>query len=225
MGGKNSIINKPLGTGKHSVSRNPLNISPLHSGSIGGGRSIWGDKTLSENPAAAIGAVPAAIFGGKKDKAMSSMSMGDVEGFMEKGQAKGEELTGTTSAQAGQGRAEVRDRLGDILKGESAGANALKQDQAQSQKALKAQQALAGGGQSNAGQLAALERQGQRDTAEFVSKEKRQALSDLSKEWRGAGGDIMKSSGQYGSILVGGQPAAQPASSNGLLSNIFGGLF
>jgi len=50
IGGKNSIFDKPLGTGSGSVASNPLNISPLHSGTIGFGTgSIYGDgKNLSQ---------------------------------------------------------------------------------------------------------------------------------------------------------------------------------
>ena len=92
---------------------------------------------------------------------------------------------------------------------------------------LKAQQAAGGGGQMNVGQQEALKRQAMRDTAEFVSTEKRQALSDMSKEFRGAGSDIASMTGQYGSILVGMQKPAAPAQGGGggMLSNIFGGLF
>ena len=55
MGGKNSVFNKPLGTGSGSVASNPLNISPLHSGTIGFGTgSIYGNGNTLSN----------ALFGG-----------------------------------------------------------------------------------------------------------------------------------------------------------------
>jgi len=153
---------------------------------------------------------------------MSSLSAGDVEGFMKKGEQKGEQLTGSTLAESGEGRKDVRNRLTGILEGNSAGASALKQDQNQQAKSLRAQQAMAGGGQMNEGQQQALQRQAQVDYAKFVSQEKRQALSDLSREWRGAGSDIMKSTGQYGSVMVGAQPPAVASSGGGLFSSIFG---
>jgi len=39
MGGKNSMWNKPLGTGKQSVAHNPLNIVPAHSSCTQ--RDVW----------------------------------------------------------------------------------------------------------------------------------------------------------------------------------------
>lgn len=163
--------------------------------------------------------------GSKADGSAQNLSKGDIEGYMEQGRAKGEELTGTSSKDVGAGRADVRSRLQQTLDGNSAGANSLRQSQNSNMKSLKSSQALAGGGQMNVGQQQALERQGARDLAEFTSNEKRQALSDISREWRGAGTDIMKSEGQYGSILVGMQPTAQPATSNSLMDQIFGGIF
>lgn len=146
---------------------------------------------------------------------------------MEKGEKKGEILTGSTMEEVGTGRADVRDRLKEMLEGDSAGAAQMKQDQAQAQKQLRASHAMAGGGgQMGAGQQQALDRQASQDISKFQSTEKRQALSDLSKEFRGAGSDIMKSAGQYGAIEVGMIPPAQPkAPKQGLLSGIFGGLF
>ena len=164
--------------------------------------------------------------GTQADGSAGSLSKGDIEGFMAKGRAKGEELTGTDSASVGAGRADVRSRLQDTLDGNSAGANSLRQSQNSSMKNLKSSQAMAGGGQMNVGQQQALERQGARDLANFTSTEKRQALSDISREWRGAGSDIMKSEGQYGSILVGMQkPAQAQTGGGGLMDQIFGGLF
>ncbi len=159
-----------------------------------------------------------------RNKSIDQLSVGDVQGFINQGEKKGEIVTGTTMDEAGQGRAEVRDRLQETLNGQSAGANSLRQDQNYQAKALKANQAMQGGGQMDAGQQQALARQNQRDLANFVSGEKRQALSDLSKEWRGAGSDIMQAGGQYGSILVGSQ-APQNNNNGGLISDIFGGLF
>jgi len=218
FGGKNSFFNKPLGVGKGSVAHNPLNAMPMWSGRAGSEETNTGlglgdkvDQVTGKNKAA--------------DGSVKSLSVGQIRGFMDEGREKGEELTGTTSAEVGEGRADVRDRLKETLDGNSAGANALRQDQAQAQKSLRAQQAVAGQGQMNAGQQQALQRQSSRDLAGFVSNERRQALSDLSKEYRGAGGDIMRSEGQYGSILVGSQPAAQPQQANGLFTNLFGGLF
>ena len=142
-GGKNSVINKPLGHGRDSVKNNPTKaIAPIAQGSL----------DLANN-------ARGSIFGGDDNTSMSSLSAGDVENFMAKGEAKGEELTGSTLAESGEGRKDVRNRLTGILEGNSAGASALKQDQNQQAKALRSQQAIAGGGQMNQGQQEALKRQ------------------------------------------------------------------
>lgn len=148
-----------------------------------------------------------------------------TEKFLRKGRERGEEITGATSKEVGEGRAEVRDRLKETLEGNSAAAAALQQDQAQQSRTLRANQAMAGGGQMNEGQQQALQRTQLIDRAQFVSGEKRQALSDISKEYRGAGGDIMRSEGQYGSIAVGAMKPAVAKQSKGLLSSVFGGIF
>jgi len=146
---------------------------------------------------------------------------------MEKGEKKGEILTGATIEEAGQGRAGIRDRLKEIMEGDSAGAAQMQQDQNQAQKQLRASHAMhGGGGQMGEGQKQSLARAGARDLATLRSSEERQALSDQSKEFRGVVGDIMKSSGQYGNIEVGMIPPAQPkAPKQGVVSSIFGGLF
>jgi hypothetical protein len=231
MGGKNSFFNKPLGVGKQSVKHNPLNVAPVVSGTIGpsdkSGVDLWGGKSLGKEQTA-LG-IASNVFGSdgeQADGSVNSLSKGDIEGFMKQGRAKGEELTGTTSAEVGAGRADVRSRLQETLNGNSVGANSLRQSQNASMKDLKSNQAMAGGGQMNAGQQQALQRQGGRDLAEFRGQENRQALSDISKEFRGAGQDIMKSEGQYGSILIGSQsPAQAPQSGGGIFDKVFGGLF
>lgn len=217
-GGKNSFWSKPFGTGSGSVSKEI--VDPV----LGDARKYT--DMVGQAATGSHAQNVQDIFGGDKVQGSTkSLSIGQIRGFMEEGEQKGETLTGSTMKEVGEGRGEVRDRLKETLAGNSAGANALRQDQADQQKKLRAQQAVAGQGQMNAGQQQALQRQAARDTAKFISNEKRQTLSDLSKEWRGAGGDIMRSSGQYGSVLVGAQPAAVPKQSNGLLSNLFGGLF
>lgn len=165
----------------------------------------------------------------KKSKSKSGsdkFSQEELSKFMDKGEKKGEQLTGSTLDEVGAGRKDVRSRLQKTLEGDSVGANRLRQSQNDSVKAMKAQQAASGGGsQMNVGQQEAMERQNSRDTAEFVSNEKRQALSDLSKEWRGAGSDISSMTGQFGSILVGMKDPAMPKQQEGLVSSVFGGLF
>lgn len=134
---------------------------------------------------------------------------------LQHGEKVGEKLTGATLQEAGEGRAQVRDRIEDMFSGNSAGASALKQDQNQDLKALKSQQAISGGGQMSEGQQQALKRQSNLDYAKFVSGEKRQAVSDQSREFRGVVSDSLKASGQYASMMTGTQTPAQ-ASSGGL---------
>lgn len=206
FGGGNSIFNKPFGTGSGSVGTNPLNILPIVSYS--------NTRKEQEKDAA------------RKESAASAKGKTEAMAALEEGERKGEILTGSTSAEVGEGRSEVRDRLQDILQGDSAGSAAMKQDQAQAKKQLRSEQALSGGGQMDAGQAQALERQSAIDIAKFQSSEKRQALSDLSREFRGAGSDIMKSSGQHGAISVGMIPPAQPkADKGGIVTQLFGGFF
>jgi len=211
MGGKNSMWNKPFGVGKQSVAENPLNISPLHSGTLGpnSGVDIYGGETLSRKVSN--------IFGGDDSDSVDQLTPAQVEAMMDKGRSEGESAAGGTVAEMGQGRADVRNRLTETLNGNSAAAAGLKQDQQQAQKSLKANQALAGGsGQMNEGQQQALRRQSDMDMAKFRQQEDRKALGDLSKEFRGGVGDIFRSTGQLASIMVGAQPAPQPQSSGGL---------
>ena len=254
MGGKNSIINKPLGAGSGSVNKAVTNVvgeknkklldtgtrvagGALIGGALGAGAGAGGLTGAAPSmggalaggiAGATLGAAPnlvGNVFGGKEDPKLNSLSAGDVERFLEKGEKKGEILTGSTLQQEGEGRKLVKDKLKETLRGESAGANALKQDQAQQQKMLRANQAVSGGGQMSVAQQQAFDRQAQREHAAFVSQEKRQNLSDLSREYRGDGADIMQSSGQYGAILVGSQPPAQMAQRKpGVLGRVFGGL-
>lgn len=220
MGGKNSIFHKPLGTGKKSVSHNPLNVMPAYSGGIGKYQTGMG-----------IGDIAGRVFGGTTEN--QSNPYGSFEAnkkqamqAMDYGRKQGEVMTGGTMADAGKGRKQVRDRLEQVFQGNSAGANRLAESQNADARQLKARQAMYGGGQMSEGQRQAQERNQARDMASFVSDEKRQAVADLSREYRGMAGDIMKSSGQYGSIIMGAQPPAQPAQqSQGLLSRVFGGLF
>jgi len=232
FGGKNSFFNKPLGVGKKSVAHNPTNLSIAHSG---GARASYDGKSAGgftgqgvNDKVGKIKGMAGSVFGGSQDGgSINSLSKGDVESFMAKGEAKGEQLTGATMDEVGAGRAQVRDELQKTFEGNSVAANRLRQSQNDAQKMLKAQQAAGGGGQMNAGQQEALKRQAMRDTAEFLGNEKRQTLSDMSKEFRGAGSDIASMTGQYGSILVGMQKPAAPAQSGGggAFSNLFGGLF
>lgn len=136
------------------------------------------------------------------------------------GEDRGETITGGTMEQAGQGRASIRSRLEEVFQGNSAATNRLKQGQNAAAKDLRAKQAVQGGGTPMAaGQQQALARQQQGDLAGFAANEQRTALSDLSREYRGMGGDIMKASGQYASIMEGSQPPANisaPQSSGGI---------
>jgi hypothetical protein len=216
MGGKNSMFNKPLGTGKKSVAHNPLNITPIWSGSVGGIDTGLGasDKIdamqKGDYKRAMLGNLaggttgdasnPYGNFAQNKQEAMKAMDFGTK---------KGEVMTGGSMAEAGEGRAKVRDRLEQVFQGNSAGANRLAESQAADAKQMKARQAMGGGGQMSEGQRAAQENMQNRQLAGFVSDEKRH-------EYRGMAGDIMKSSGQYGSIIMGAQPPAQPQSSGGL---------
>lgn len=201
--GRNHVLNKPFGVqGKNSLLSKPLGTGE---GSVAKGLE--------------------GLFSGGGDKSIKSLSTGDIMRFLKAGAEEGETLVGGTKKEMGEGRADVRKRLKDTLEGNSAGANALKQDQAQAQRDLKAQQMLAGGGQMNVGQQQALKRQASRDLAKFRSDETRQALADLSREFRGAGSDIMRSEGQYGSVLVGAQPPATVKPSSGILTNFFGNFF
>jgi len=151
----------------------------------------------------------------------------EAENALKYGEDRGQTLTGGTLQQAGEGRALVRSRLENVFQGNSAGANRLRESQNQDMKSMKAQQALQGGGsQMAAGQQQAAQREQSRDLANFVSDEKRQTISDLSKEYRGMGSDITNTSGQYAGIMMGAQPLAAPKQGGGgLISSIFGGLF
>lgn len=231
--GKNNFFSKPLGTGSNSVSANPLNINPLL-GLTGIGNRI--KDTIEKDPMAVIapGLNPIrplnTVFGAggqSKDGSTKSLSKSDVENFIAQGEKKGELLTGQSIESVGKGRSGIIDKLNNILQGDSVGANRLRQSQSDTSRELKASQMLAGGGQMDKGQQLALKRQQDRDLSEFVSGEKRQALSDLSLEYRGAAGDISKMGGQYGSILIGASnpPPQVGGGSNGLLSGLFGGLF
>lgn len=229
MGGKNSFFRKPLGTGKQSVGHNPLNVSVLHSGTLGpkSGLDAWGGKSIGVNNIPAMAILKGLEgMGQQQNTSVNALGTQDILNFLKAGTEEGEKITGGTREEMGEGRANVRKNLERRLAGESAGANALRQDQNQSMKALKSQQMLQGGGsQMNVGQQQALARQNARDLANFRSNEERQQLADLSREYRGAGTDIMRSAGQYGSILVGAQQPPQMKQSQGLLGNVFGGLF
>lgn len=229
--GENSIISKPLGVGDQSVAYNPANISPLHSGTVAGQGDIYGgNSNLSQgqNIQKVIAPIPKAINdvflgNGSGDNPISTITPAQVEAFMNKGEAKGELLTGSTLAEAGEGRKKVRDTLQQNLEGDSIAVSGLKQDQSQRIKELKANQLMSGGSQMNEGQRMSLERQADLDLARFKGAEQRQTLSDLSSEFRGVGGDIMKSTGQYGSVLVASQPSAvSSGGGGGLLSSLFG---
>lgn len=202
--------------------RVPKNIGSTIGGITGGLAGGRSGGLLGGLVGGSAGSSLGNMLGGSAQKSPKQLSVGEILGFMAAGEKKGEEVAGTTIAEAGKGRADVRSQLKQILEGNSAGANAMAQDQAQAMKTLKANQMLAGGGQMNLGQQQAIERQGARDLAQFKSNERRQALSDLSAEWRGAGADIMRTGGQYGSILTGAQPPAVQQPSNGLFTQIFG---
>ena len=232
FGGKNSFINKPLGTGKNSVNAagrrtigSPLwdmgaSYASIQTGSIK--PSIESAKSSAKGALNTVGLGPEdpQFSGGNQ------MSKQDIMNAMKFGEQKGEQISGATSGEVGAGRKEVRTQLQDILQGNSAGANRMQQSQNEQDKQMKARQAMSGGGgQMSEGMRQAQDRAQVRDLAEFRSNEQRQALSDLSKEWRGAGSDIMKSSGQYGSIMIGAQPPAVPQQQQGLLSGLLGGLF
>lgn len=216
-GGKNSFWRKPFGDSdkkgsvanftKNTVGDTAYNLgnagAELMTGNVGGAANSAG-KAAKEG----LNQIDNIFKGGQQN--LNSITPAQVEAMMNKGQAKGEELTGTTSAEVGQGRKDIRKRLKETLDGNSAELAALRQNQQQDQKNLRAQQALGGGGQMNEGQMQALKRQANMDAAVFDAQRKRQALSDLSKEFRGAGSDIFRSTGQMASIMVGAQQPQVP---------------
>lgn len=211
FGGKNSVFNKPLGTGKSSVNKGVENI--IGKGAKDGLDSYASFMTGSYQPGTrSAGKVLNMSYGNPQSVAEQTAKIRkekEAQGLKKtKGEQIGESITGTTIEGVGQGRASIRKRLQGVLDGDSAGANTLRQDQLDTQRNFKAKQLMAGGGQMNVGQQQALKRQANIDYGRFVSDEKRKALSDLSREFRGAGGDILRSAGQYGALAIGQRPAA-----------------
>ena len=170
----------------------------------------WWAKIAAEKKAKAdADAKNTATTADNESKGIYTFSGNQADAYkaMKYGEGQGERITGGTMEQAGQGRAQVRSRLEDIFSGNSAGANRLSQSQNADAKQLKAGQAMQGGGsQMAAGQQQMQQRQAGRDLAGFKADEQRRALGDMSREFRGMGGDIMKASGQYGSIMMGAKP-------------------
>ena len=154
---------------------------------------------------------------------MDSISTQDLLNFIKFGRQEGEVLTGGTAEEMGQGRGFVRDELMSAYTGDSQAANALRQDQNQSMRTLKAQQMVSGGGQTDAQQQQALERMNRRDMANLNNKIQMSTLANMSREYRGAASDIARQGSAYGAMLVGAQPPQYIEGNAGgdWLSNIF----
>lgn len=182
--GKNSIFDKPLGTGPGSASRLITDPIKRQAGNI--------KNKATEVTEAALPGV-----GGKAGK------------FLRAGEAKGEQLVGADSREIGQERADIRQRYKDVVGGESLVRKQMKQDLATRQKQARAQSAVGGQAQLAPAQQQAMGRQASSDIATARNEEYMQALNKLESQFRGAAGDIARLSGQYGSIGVGGQPAPQ----------------
>ena len=230
--GKNHFLNKPFGTGKGSVNKagkdalGPIWDHGAAAGSIATGSLRPGFESAGkavEGYKNSIGGIFDSVFG-KDGRMPDKLSPAAVEAFMNKGEAKGQQIAGATLQEVGEGRKDVRNRLKQILEGDSPGASALRSSQSDRQKAMKSERALAGGGQMGDAMMQEQKRQADLDFANFVARERNQALTNLSREYRGAGSDIMQSTGQFGSILVGSQPAAMPQRSEGLITRVFGPL-
>ena len=212
-------MRKPFGVGSQSVAYHPMNINPLHSGTIGSGPGITGGRNVSQLLSGS---------GGKESNLNTAGAINPtmVKGFLEEGERRGEIGVGGTMAEMGEGRKDVRQRLQDIVDGKSAATASLKDSQARKERDMRSQQKLSGRGQTDSAQIDQLQRQQGMDLATQKQNEQKAAISALSREYRGGLSDIMRSSGQWGSILVGAQPPAMPQEEGGgLLSNLFGGLF
>jgi len=254
MGGKNSMWHKPFGAGSGSVNHAVTNIvgkdgkkildigtGILVGGALGAGAgAAAGAGSLSGTMGGAgmgaiaggtIGANSASggtLLGGRESTLNTSGSINPtmVKGFLEEGERRGEIGVGGTMAEMGEGRKDVRQRLQDIVDGKSAATASLKDSQARKERDMRSQQKLSGRGQTDSAQIDQLQRQQGMDLATQKQNEQKAAISALSREYRGGLSDIMRSSGQWGSILVGAQPPAMPQEEGGgLLSNLFGGLF
>ena len=224
MGGKNSVVNKPLGTGSNSVNAygrktigSPLwdmgaSYASLQTGSIrpaieSGKRSYQGavkqtKEILGMNPPEVTGA--------------DAVSDAKVQSFLEAGRQRGETLVGTDSASIGKEREGIRQKYKDIVDGKSMVEKQMKQDLATRQKQARAAAAVGGQGQLTAAQQQAMGRQAASDIAEARNQEYMNALNKVEKQYRGAAGDIARLEGQYGSIAVGGQAAPQVQAQGGL---------
>jgi hypothetical protein len=152
------------------------------------------------------------------DEKAKLAAMTPVDRALYKGQKKGEEVTGITSEKVGEKRGEIRGKYEAILDQPSRGAARMAKARNADLKRMKQSQSRSGlsGGMANL--------QNQQVTQDYASKmgdvennAYMSALNKLEKQYRGAGGDITKLGGQYGSLEVGGQPAPQMSSGGGIL--------
>jgi hypothetical protein len=164
-------------------------------------------------------------FQGATQKSAKHFKPIDAVDYLARGVNVGEQAVGSTLGQTGQRSAEITARLQQILDGDSAAFNQMKQSQAQSQKELAANQMKAGGGgQMAAGQRAALKRQQVRDAAMFKEAEYRKALSNYDRK---VGADLRNTfgiGGQVAGVATSGIKPDSPKQSEGLLTSLLGGL-
>jgi hypothetical protein len=167
--------------------------------------------------------------GGSKEDGGSGTSINpkQVRQFLDEGQKRGEQAVGGTIQELGKGRANIRSMLEDAVSGKSASISRMRNLQQSQQRDLKAKQLLQGGGsQMNDAAKQQMQRQQGMDLATQQAQEQARNVSMLSREYGGQVGDILKSSGQWGSVLVGAQKPAMPAQpKQGFISNFLSSWF
>jgi len=233
-GGSNSLISKPLGTGKGSVNKvaeDALGPTGKRIADFATGAAIGGG--IGGNPMsgmAALGGISAlgGIKGtkdtllGSKQEVENIMPAGKAGEYLKAGEAKGEQLVGATVGEVGQQRADIRKKYQDIVNGESIAEKNLTRQSNADKRTARATAAVSGGSQMSAGQEQAMNRQSASDIATARSAEYLNALNKLEAQYRGAAGDIASLSGKYGAIGVGVAPAPTITKSSGIFDGLFG---
>ena len=178
------------------------------------------------------GAGTAAIWnavsgGGKRKKSGGGGSSGpspeELMAMVDKGFKKGEEFTGFKAGDFGGANKALLQALQNRRTGQSAGANALARDQRDTNKQLKAQQMMQGGGanQMNLGQIMQQRRQQDAQKAQFLSNEERGAIADEANFIANITSDIAGFGGVYASALGASQRAPQTPINRGPLGSVF----
>lgn len=140
-------------------------------------------------------------------RGVDQLSPEEIRGFLAEGRQRGESLTGIKSDEVGRERRGIREQYRDILNQPSRGAERVAQARNASLKRLRQQQAGSGvsGARAQAQEMA-LSQDYARQAGDVRQREYLDALNKLETQFRGAGTDIMRSEGQYGSIGVGSKP-------------------